>query len=530
MDDNSEKNPVKRQLAKAELVWQRRDGWGKVINDAYEYAIPQRMTSKPGVAVANDKIFDMTAPLGTMVFAGNLQKDLFPPASAKFHFTPGPIFQQRLDKSELSTMRRELQRTSARIDPFFQTGDFDTAANEACWDLAIGTGAILPVHGDQHQPLYFVNVPFEHLATSVDAWGRTTFVSWKQVLTIAEIHDGFKDGGKFSKEFLERVKSKPNEEIVLYQDFFKTTLGWSWVAYTGKLCDEFIIHERSKTQPISVGRYSRAPGEPYGRGPVLLALASIKTLNKAQELALRSAAVQLLGIWAYRAGGTFNPDTVNIGAGEFWPMLSTGGVLGPDVQRIDPATGRLDVARVVIDGMREDIKGVLMDTRIAPEQGTPRSASEIVATLKDRADTNIGAYGRLSREFMPVLAPRAAEILYGKGYLDTPLELNELLFQVKVRSPMQQALDAQILDNFVTYFDLTAAIAGPENIDEHVIPDEVLGHSRTVLDIPEHMVPSEAERTKIRANKREAFAAQQAATFALEAAKVDPDSARDTIQ
>jgi hypothetical protein len=46
---------------------------------------------------------------------------------------------------------------------------------------------------------------------------------------------------------------------------------------------------------------------------VLFALPTIKTVNKAQELTLKAAAIQLLGIWGFRAGGTFNPDTVRLG-------------------------------------------------------------------------------------------------------------------------------------------------------------------------------------------------------------------------
>ena len=86
--------------------------------------------------------------------------------------------------------------------------------------------------------------------------------------------------------------------------------------------------------------YFRVAGETRGRGPITLALPSIKTVNKAQELALKSAAIQMLGIWGYRANSGFNPDTAAQQPGSFWAMQSTGGILGPDVTRLDPAAGR----------------------------------------------------------------------------------------------------------------------------------------------------------------------------------------------
>ncbi|MBL4768036.1 MAG: hypothetical protein JKY94_10030 [Rhodobacteraceae bacterium] len=522
--------PVTTQKARAEKVWQKRGVWDGYIKDAYDYALPHRLSGGQAPSgAATDKLFDMTAPMGAMYFAGNLQKDLFPPASSKFSFAPGPLLQARMPAKELIVAERMLQGISKRIDPFFQAGDFDTAANEACWDLGIGTGAIMPVRGDKHQPLFFINIPFQNLACEADAWGRNHFISWRQTLTVEAIHKGFLETGKFSEDFLEAVKNKPNTEVQFYQDFFKVDGGWKWVGYADKYCDEFIVEVKTRTQPLAVGRYYRAPGEPYGRGPILMALPAIKTLNKAQELALRSAAVQLLGIWGYRSGGTFNPDMVNLGPGEFWPMMSTGGQFGADVQRLDPATARLDVANMVIEGMRDDIKGVLMDNRITDDGSTPPSARQIVAILQDRADANIGAYGRLSREFMPVLAPRAAEILFEQGFLDMPLQMNELLLSVKVRSPMQTALDARQLESTMTYFDMVAAVAGPENVDEHFNRDVALKDARDVLDLEEDIAPTETQRKKIRADKVEAQTMLQTMQFGLEAAKVMPDQAQGVI-
>ena len=529
---SEDSGPVGNQKIRAERVWERRAAWDGYIQDAYDYVLPHRISGGQSKAGASaERLFDMTAPMGAMYFAGNLQKDLFPPASSKFSFIPGPVLKTRLNAKELIVTEKMFQGISKGIDPFFQTGDFDTAANEACWDLGIGTGAIMPVVGDKHQPIFFINIPFQNLACEADAWGRNHFISWKQGQTIEAIHHGFKDqkGAKFSSEFLEVAKNKPNTELTLYQDFFKVLGGWKWVAYSDKHCVDFIVEVKTRTQPVAVGRYYRAPGEAYGRGPILMAMPSIKTLNKAQELTLRSAAVQLLGIWGYRANGTFNPDMANLGPGEFWPMMSTGGVLGPDVQRLDPATGKLDVARMVIQGMREDIKGVLMDTRIVDDGSTPPSARQIVAQLQDRADANIGAYGRLSREFMPVLAPRAAEILFDQGLLESPLKMNELLMSVKVRSPMQTALDARQLESVMTYFDIAAALAGPDKVDEHIKVDVVLKDARDVLDLDQDIAPTEKERDELRQEKSDAANTERMTELALEAAKVVPDQAQGVL-
>jgi hypothetical protein len=202
--------------------------------------------------------------------------------------------------------------------------------------------------------------------------------------------------------------------------------GWHFIAVIDKMESE-IVHERMRTQPIAVPRYYRIPGEAYGRGTALTAMPSIKTLNKAQELALKSAAIRMLGIWAYRAGGTFNPNTVRMGPGEFWPMQSTGGILGPDVSRLDAASGDLNVANLVIEGLQGQVKTAMNDTRLPDYQGTPKSASEITGYLQQSSEIHIGADGRLISEIMPVIVPRAAEILYEQRFLQTVQSIDNLL-------------------------------------------------------------------------------------------------------
>ncbi|MDZ7822572.1 MAG: portal protein [Ahrensia sp.] len=123
--------------------------------------------------------------------------------------------------------------------------------------------------------------------------------------------------------------------------------GWQFAAFT-EYCDEFIVSAFSKAKPIATPRFYRGPGEAYGRGPLMMALPTIKTANKAQEIASESAAIQMLGIWAYRAGSAFNPNAVKAGPGEMWALESTGGILGPDITRLDTPNARFDIAKMVI--------------------------------------------------------------------------------------------------------------------------------------------------------------------------------------
>ena len=263
-------------------------------------------------------------------------------------------------------------------------------------------------------------------------------------------------------------------------------------------------------------RYYRLNGQAYGFGPLLTALPSIKTVNKAQELALKSAAISMLGIWGYRSGGTFNPDTVRLAPGEFWPMQATGGILGPDVSRLDPAGARQDVAKMLIGNLQDQIRQAMFDTRLPEYSGTPKSSQEIFARMRQSADVHIGAFGRLVHELMPVLVPRCAEILYELGILQTPLPIDMLLVATKVRSPMAAALNAERLSSIAQYFEIVAAMAGlPRQVDLYAKRDTALDRIADGMQIDKDLIPTAQER----AETERAIAAEQDAQLAMLAAQ-----------
>jgi hypothetical protein len=190
------------------------------------------------------------------------------------------------------------------------------------------------------------------------------------------------------------------------------------------------------------------------------ALPTIKTLNKAAELTLKSAAIQMLGIWGYRPGSAFNPDTVRLGPGEFWPMQATGGVLGPDVTRLDPAAGRVDVGQLISQDLRLQVQSMLGDDRLPGETGTPKSATEIMARLKRITQNYLGAYGRVVNETVPVIVKRVIEILYRRKLIDQDIQIDTLLIKVDVLSPIAAAVKAAAHNRITDFFELCLAMKG----------------------------------------------------------------------
>jgi len=518
MAEAAEGTPVTKQRARSKQVWSDRSGFEAIYQEAYDLVLPNRRPGGVGKAKHPTlQIFDMTGPNSAMHCAGEIQRQIFP-AATPFIAEAGPLLANRLKPDEVKVLNRGLASVASFVYPFFKTGDFDTSVHEMCTDLTIGTGVLLPMRGPSiNEPLRFVCIPQDEVAVGQDAWSRINYASWKRQLGREAIVEAWPKG-IFTAEFKKQAKDKPYAEVALYQDFYRLPDGrWRFCAYL-ETDGGFIVEETTRTQPIAVARFYRWPGEAYGRGPVLFALPTIKTANKAQELALKAAAIQMLGIWGYRAGGTFNPDTVRVGPGEMWPMQSTGGILGPDVQRLDPAGGRIDIARMVISNQQQQIREALLDTRIFDDGGTPPSASEMALRAAQNAKVHLGAYGRLNRETVAVIVPRAMEILNDWQLLPNLMTFNELLVTLHINSPMAAALKADELSASVNYWQLVASTVGPERVGEKISEARYLERARATMLVPPDIATTpDEEAAAVKANA-ERQAQQLAAAMAERAA------------
>lgn len=511
-DTNKEKLPQgfkledhKKRVAKA---WQERLLWQKLYDDACEFAIPfRRPASRLGKAANTvERLFDNTAVVSAFRSAGQLHQDLFPSAQKSFRLSPGPVAEMALGNKKVD-FAREIDNITKVVTAFFLLPEFDCASHEMCIDLLVGTGTLAPLPGNRRAPIRWICFPFDEVAIETDAYGWPVLISWKTRLTRRQIVNEW-PGGVYPDEFKNLHNSNPDDEVQIWQDFVldpRTEL-WHFVAHLEK-SEAPIVAERYRTQPVAVPRYYRVPGEPYGRGPILLALPTIKTLNKAVEITLKAAAIQMLGIWGYRPGGAFNPETVRVGPAQFWPMGSTGGVLGPDVTRLDTSAGRLDVSQLITRELRVQIQAALQDENLPADGATPRSATEIMERIKRTAQNYLGAFGRLVNEIHPVIVRRVMEILYDKGLLKTQIDIDTLLVRIDVLSPIASALRSQALEVIVQFAELVLSMRGPQGIDLLMKVDDALRHMGLEMGVPPEFLMT-ADEQKVLEHKIQRALAQ----------------------
>lgn len=515
---------------RAREAWSIKQSWQYLYDECYTYAIPYRGPGNkwgPGSARSIDNLFDDTAISSTFHGAGALKEDLFPSGQAWFKYEAGPMVAvaAKLDGRNGAEFGKQIEMISDQIMPFFQTGEFDQAATEMCIDLYAGTGCILPLEGDNENPVRFVAISTDEIAVEPGPYNDVAGVYWTTQMTRRQIFASF-PRGTFPGEFLEALKGDGAEsKIKIHQDFVSKGKGGRWCLYVHlEGYDSVVAYEEYRTQPIVVPRYHRVPGESYGRGPIMLALPAIKTSNKAQELTLKAFAINMLGIWGYRPGGAFNPDTARIAPGEMWAMTSTGGVLGPDVMRMDPATGNVNMASLVSQNLTDRIRATLNDDRATSNGKTPVSATEYAGELARLKQNYIGAFGRLIHEIVPPLVRRVSEILYKKGILKTDLKPDQLFIQVKVLSPLANSIKMSHVQPFMQYLQLLGGLG--QNPQRFVDLDQALDDLYVDMDLPAKWHRTVEERQQV---DQEAATQQQQETVTTALAN-KPEVAMQLLQ
>ncbi|MCA0425330.1 MAG: head-tail connector protein [Proteobacteria bacterium] len=507
-----------------DALWGEKRGWNALYQDAYRYAIPyRRSVGNVSAKTLTAEIFDITAPIGAQRFAGQLHQDMFPPGQPFFTLAPGAVAEKAMkrrgeDKDALE-WKRHLESMSDEMHPHFMTGAFDSAIAEMCVDLSVGTGVMLTLEatpGISPDYLNFATLPFEEMALAPGPNGTAGGLFWKSMHAPSVIKAQWPHG-RFSDEFNKKLADSPYDPVEINQDFIWRDGRWHMVCSLGDEEAPF-WRETFRTKPFIAPRYFKVPGETYGRGPLLMSLGAIRTLNRVVELQLKSAALQMLGIWGYRPGGTVNPDVLPLVPGAFWPMEVTGGVLGPDVFRVDTGGKEIQIGSIVMEDLRTQIRAALHDDTIPDSGATPKSATEIMARAARIKTNYLGAFGRLLHETVPGIVPRAYEVLRKAGVMRSPIEIDQFLTRVSVTSPLAQTLRAEALKSVFEYVQVVGMVKGPQAVDRHMKLDELLEQVGLDMGVAAKFLKTEAER---RAYDEQA-AAQAAQATLTEAAASDP--------
>lgn len=426
--------------------------WEAHWRECYDHTLPANEAADRGVpgSKRSNRLFDGTAADAVGQLAASLLAQLTPPWSRWFRLSPGPD----VSAEERAAIADALERAGEVLQSHFDRSNFAMEAHQCYLDLAVaGTASLLfeeeaPGRGSAFR---FTAVPLFEAALE-EGPGGALDVTWRRSeLTPAQLRHRFPDAptpeasgeeGERKVGVVERVA--PGRDGYAYHAVLDRTDGAVVVA-SGTF-------ERS---PFVNFRWLKAPGESYGRSPVMQALPDIKTANKVVELVLKNASIAVTGIWQADDDGVLNPATVRLVPGTIIPKA-----VGSDGLKPLEAPGRFDVSQLVLEDLRARIRHALLADRLGQVENPRMTATEVLERSAEMARVLGATYGRLQSEFLSPLVERGLSILRRRGEIPD-IRIDGRLVELRYSSPLAE-IEAQDEVRKTLLWLQSAASLGPE--------------------------------------------------------------------
>jgi len=351
--------------------------------------------------------------------------------------------------------------------------------------------------GDDLQPIRFQSIPQYLVALEEGPQGTVENVYRKMRVAAENIKVIWPDA-KLPAVLERKIVDAPQEMVNLQES---TILNVNDGGYGYYVCyktsdneTSMLVYRELTISPWIVSRFSKVAGEVMGRGPVVSALGDILTLNKAVELLLKNASLNISGVYTAVDDGVLNPQTIRIVPGAVIPVASNGGARGASLQPLQRA-GDLQLTQIVLQDLRMNIKRTLLDDSLPPDNMSARSATEIVERMRELA-TNLGsAFGRLITETMVPLVRRSMYIMNEAGLIALPLRVNGLEVRVVPVSPLAKAQHLDDIQDAMQWAQISSSL-GP--IAQSTIKaDAVADYVADKLGVPTSLRTSDEERQEV---------------------------------
>jgi hypothetical protein len=488
-------------LAKrAKAAFARLDRYMTTFRDIVELAMPQRdaITRKAEGQERTTAIYDSTACYGTSRFANRVVQAMFPAQQRWAELRLSVPELDDADEADRAALQLRLDAVNRLIFQAVMESNFDLAIVEAAHDLAGGTMALLVEPGRAAggwgaASLRFQAVPIGAVAIEDGPFGTVGAAFHTQRLAARLIRPTWPDA-ELDADLARKVEQKPDDEVELLHATAYDYERRAWrIAVLHKT--HVLVDRTARACPWIIVRWMRTPGEIYGYGPLTMALPDIRTLNKAKELTLQNAALNVAGVHTAVDDGVLNPLTIRLTPGAIIPVASNGGPRGPSLAPL-PRAGSFDLSQIVIEELRRDIRAALFDIPLPDQIRSNVSATEIEQRMAEY-NRQTGAFGRLYIDGTRPLMQRIVDILDDEGVLPGVFDLmRDDSIRAVPTSPLAVMMDMAEVQTIARYVQMGAAFEAfdPGFIRRGISTDRLATWLAERLSVPAVLRITEAER------------------------------------
>ena len=378
-----------------------------------------------------------------------------------------------------------------------QTSNFAQEIHECFIDLALGTAVLCIMEGDAVNPIRFQSIPLPHVVLDTGPDGKVDHIYRERHIKNEDLMVAYPNA-VFTPQMLEDMTRNPDAKrkileisCKLYDDPNEEKYGYYIIDQGHKEMFMSEIYKGVGSNPFIAFRWSKASGEIYGRGPALNALSAIKTCNLTIEMILENAQMAISGIYQIDDDGVINVDTINLVPGTVIPKA-------PNSQGLQPirAAGSFDVANLVLNDMRNNIKRALYNDMLGDPNKTPASATEVAERMADLSRKIGSAFGRLQSEMVQPLLQRVVYILQKQGRIEIPT-VNGREVKIRSVSPLAQAQSNQDIVSLNRFLQTVAGSFGPEILNILISSEETALYLAKKFGVPDNLIRDADERQQL---------------------------------
>jgi len=462
------------------------------FDQCFKYAMPGRASYFSDDPVDQmDDVFDETAIVATQEFASRLQAGITPNFSRWATLKAGSA----IPPDQRDQLVAPLQKLTQYCFEVLDQSNFATESYEAYLDLSVSLGCFEIEKGTVLEPIRFHAVPIAELwirngpFDRIDEFYRLRSYTYEQLIVkypdftmSADQKVEFEKCGKPYK-FLEatwRDWHQPNDFLWHRHVILMEGSG-------GQEIVQKIEYRGAGACPMIAFRWSKESGSVWGRGPLMNALPAIKTTNLTIQMILENGQMAIAGMYNMDDDATVNVDTIELVPGTIIPRTPGNRGLEP----IAPA-GKFDVADLILNDMRANIKRALYNDMLGNPDRTPMSATEVAERMADLARQIGAAFGRLMFEMVIPTLQRVFWILKEMKLVQAPV-INGAEIAISATSPLAQAqnqMDIQSIDRLCEWI---GARFGPQMVGILIKAPQAAAYVGDKLQAPKDLIRSEEE-------------------------------------
>ncbi len=466
---------------------ERRELWRSILQDMYDYAMPNRETfnfHSPGQRKARH-IFDSTAPEALNTFVSVIIGSMTPDTGGWMKYEAGID----IPEEQVKEVNEKLEQASETFFKHIAHSDFLSQVFLSHQDMAVSTGCLMVEEGDDiTEPLLkFTAIPLPELMIEPTTMSRVHTFFREYSVKAEEIPLKYPEA-KFSNTLQRKIDKNPTTEITVCdgsQIFNFKDKTYHQVVMIEK---EVIFHQSyGENAPGIIYRWSKIANETYGRGPVDMAMADIRTVNKVKEYILKNAALTLSPPLLASSDGVFNPHTARVHPGTIMPVTST------DRPPLVPMQvgGDLRMGAFVLEDLQNNIRKMLFADPLGDVSDPVRSATENIIRQQEMLKKRGANFGRLTSEFIFPLVARVTDILARNGKIPQ-IKVDGKEVTLKMQSPISSVQQQENIDNVLLYLNALQSL--PENVQLlGASLESVPGYLQENLNLPEKLARSEQQ-------------------------------------